>query len=109
MALSADTGTLTMMISTLVDLSMDGRLSGDEQQECLVLAKRLRGTLLNLLSARFDDGTPSVLAANSALTAVNTRVQALSNNVSATANAIASVTNLIGQLDGLLKVATTFV
>jgi hypothetical protein len=109
MALSADTDTLTTMISTLVDLSMDGRFSDDEQQEFLVLAKRLRGTLLNLLSARFDAGTPSVLAANNSLTSVNTQVQALSNDINGTANAIASVTNLVGQLDGLLKVATTFV
>ena len=109
MAIATDTNTLTTLISTLVDLSMDGDVPPDIQKQCLVLAKQLRGSLLNLLSARFNDGTPQVLQANAALVTVNNSVQALSTNLGAAAATIASVTSLVGQLDGLLKFAAAFV
>ena len=109
MAIAVDTNTLTSMISTLVDLSMDGRVPDPIQQECLVLSKRLRGTLVNLLSARFNDGTPAVVTANRALNSANAQVQALINNLNSAANTVAAVTNIVGQLDGLLKIAASFV
>jgi hypothetical protein len=109
MAMATDTNTLTTLISALVDLSMDGDVPSGVQKECLVLAKQLRGSLLNLLSARFNDGTPQVLQANADLTTVNTAVLALSANLGAAAATIANVTALVGQLDGLLKLAVTFV
>jgi hypothetical protein len=108
MAIATDTNTLTTLISTLVDLSMDGDVPPDIQSQCLVLAKQLRERLLNLLSARFNDGTAQVLQANTELTAVNTQVQSLSNNLGAAATTIANVTSLVGQLDGLLKLVSTF-
>jgi hypothetical protein len=109
MAIATDTNTLTTLISTLVDLSMDDDLAPEVQGQCLVLAKRLRGSLLNLLSARFNEGTSEVAKANAALAAVNTQVQALNTHLNAAAETIASVNALVGQLDGLLTLATTFV
>jgi hypothetical protein len=109
MAISVDTTTLTTVISELVDLSMDGQFQDSDQQQFMALAKRLRGTLLNLLSARFNNGTPQVLAANDALTQVNNQVQTLTGNVAATANAIAQLTALVSQLDGLLSLGATVV
>jgi hypothetical protein len=108
MTLAVDTATLTTMISTLVDDSMDGRFSSDQQNQCMVLAKRLRGTLTNLLSARFNDGTQQVNQANAALTAVNTQVQAASSNLNSFAQTVANVTSLVGQLDSLLALAAKF-
>jgi hypothetical protein len=108
MATSVDTSTLTSMISTLVDDSMDGRVSPGDQQQCMVLAKRLRGTLVNLLSARFNDGTPQVVQANSDLNTVNNQVQALVTNLGSSAQTLTNVTSLVGQLDSLLALAAKF-
>jgi hypothetical protein len=109
MAIATDANTLTSLITALVDLSMDGDVPPSIQGQCLVLAKRLRGSLLNLLSARFNDGTAEVLQTNSALTGVNAQVQAMSTNLDAAAATVANVTALVGQLDGLLKLASAFV
>jgi hypothetical protein len=109
MAIATDTNTLTTLITTLVDQSMDGDVPPSIQSQCLVLSKQLRGSLVNLLSARFNDGTAQVIQANTALTAVNAQVQALSTNLGAAAVTVANVTSLVGQLDGLLKLAATFV
>jgi hypothetical protein len=108
MATSVDTSTLTSMISTLVDDSMDGRFSPAQQQQCMVLAKRLRGTLMNLLSARFNDGTPQVVQANSDLNTVNNQIQVAATNLGAFAQTLANVTSLVGQLDSLLALAAKF-
>jgi hypothetical protein len=108
MTISVDATTLTTMISALVDDSMDDRFTDDQQQQCMVLAKRLRGTLVNLLSARFNKGTTEVAQANAALSAVNTQVQAVTENLNAFAQTIADVTALVGQLDDLLTLAAKF-
>ena len=105
---SIDTSTLSSMISTLVDYSMDGRVPEALQPQCMVLAKRLRGTLVNLLSARFNAGTPAVDQANSELRNVNTQVLASINQLGSLSETLANVTNLVGQLDSLLSIAVKF-
>lgn len=105
---SVDTNILASMISTLVDDSMDGRFSPQQQQQCMVLAKRLRGTLVNLLSARFNDTTVEVSKANSDLNALNGQIQAAAANLGSFAQTLANITGLVGQLDGLLALAVKF-
>jgi len=107
--LKVDTTTLSGIISQCFAYSSDGRLSATQQGAMLADGKRLRGLLLNLLSAQFDDGTQAVLAANSQLTTVNTE---LANSAAALANAaktLNDVASLVGNLDKLLNVATTFI
>jgi len=104
-----DTTTLTDIVSQCFDLSMDGRFSDDQQRMFLAEGKRLRGLLLNLLSAQFDEGTPTVIAANNQLQAVNT---SLSNAAAVLANAadtLNEVATLVGNLDKLLNLATNFI
>jgi hypothetical protein len=71
--------------------------------------KRLRGLLLSLLSAQFNDGTQAVLDANGQLKTLNTE---LANSADALKNAAQTrndVANLVGNLDKLLNVATKFI
>ena len=106
--LKVDTTTLSDIINQCFDYSMDGRFSSDQQTALLADGKRLRGLLLNLLSARFDDGTQVVLDANRQLDDINT---ILSNSATALANAaqtLNGVASLVGNLDKLLNVATSF-
>lgn len=106
--LKVDTTTLTDIIDQCFDYSMDGRFSDDEQTALLADGKRLRGLLMNLLSAQFDDGTPEVLAANQQLSTVNASI---SNDAAALVNkakTLNDVASLVGNLDKLLNVATTF-
>jgi hypothetical protein len=87
---------------------MDGRFSQNQRTEFLALGKRLRGSLLNLISAQFDDGTQAVLNANQQLNVVNTQ---LSDAVTALANfaqVVNNISDLVSDLDQLLKVAASF-
>ncbi|MBS0420736.1 MAG: hypothetical protein JSR66_23705 [Proteobacteria bacterium] len=108
MAMSVDTTTLTIMISALVDDSMDDRFTDQQKLQCMVLAKRLRGTLVNLLSVRFNDGTARVTRANADLSAINTQVQEVSANLESFAETAANVAGLVAQLDDLLTLAVKF-
>ena len=106
--LKVDTTTLSDIINQCFDFSMDGRISSDQQTAFLADGKRLRGLLLNLLSAQFDDETQMVVDANKQLTDINAT---LSNSATALANAaqtLSSVASVVGSLDKLLNVATTF-
>ncbi len=107
--MTVDTTTLVAIINRCFAFSADGRFSDPQQASFLVDGKRLRGLLLNLLSAQFNDGTQAVLDANSKLTEVNTQLDngaAVLNNAT---SALTNVSNLVGILDKLLNVAAGFV
>jgi len=101
--IKVDTTTLSNIINQCFAYSSDGRLSPSQQAAMLADGKRLRGLLMNLLSAQFNDGTQAVLDANNQLTKVNT---ALANSATALANAaqtLDDITSLVGNLDKLLN------
>ena len=99
---------LTEIIDKCFDYSMDGRFSPAQQTEFLTIGKRLRGSLLNLLSATFIAGTTEVADANQLLKQRNQEladsVQVLNN----AANVLDQLTEMVGVLDGLLKLASGF-
>lgn len=99
---------LAGLIDRLLDLSGDLRLSPAERAECLAAAKRLRGYLLNLLTARFNQGTPRLLEANAALTSVNADLKAAAQQLQKLAATLESVAKLVGILDDLLRLASSF-
>ena len=103
-----DSVALTAMIDRCFDYSMDGRLTQAERMQFLVSAKRLRGSLLNLLSARFDEGTQALAAANAELGRVNARLQSEAAVLDDAARTLADLTTLVGSLDRLLGVAAGF-
>src|SRR5262249_37320802 len=101
--------TLTDVISQCFDNSTDGRFAEPQRALFLAEGKRLRGLLLNLLSAQFATGTPEVLNANAELKAVNTDLKTSLVNLSNTATTVGSVAHLVGTLDGFLNAAVIFV
>jgi hypothetical protein len=107
--IKVDTTTLVEIINQCFAYSSDGRLPPDQQMMMLADGKRLRGLLLNLLSAQFNDGTQAVLDANGQLKTLNTE---LANSVDAlkkAAQTLNDVANLVSNLDKLLNVATKFI
>jgi len=107
--IKVDTTTLSDIINQFFAYSSDGRLSSDQQGMILAEGKRLRGLLLNLLSAQFNDGTQVVLDANGQLKALNaelTNSAAVLKNAARTVNDVA---NLVGNLDKLLNVVAKFI
>ena len=107
--ITVDTATLSNVINQCFAFASDGRFAQDQQNAFLADGKRLRGLLLNLISAQFNDGTQAVLAANQQLTTVNT---SLSNSATVLANTVKTlnnITSLVGSLDKLLNVAASFV
>jgi hypothetical protein len=104
-----DTTVLADLINRCFAFATDARVAPGAQAAFLADGKRLRGLLLNLLSAQFDDGTQAVVDANQQLTDVNAR---LSNSVAALDNlaaSLAAVASIVGSLDQLLGVAAAFV
>jgi hypothetical protein len=103
-----DSTTLTEVIDRLLDYSMDGRFTQPQRSRFLVLAKRLRGALLNLLSARFTQGTQALNDANAELAAVNTTLKQKAQSLANAAQVLGDVATLVGSLDTLLGTAASF-
>jgi hypothetical protein len=106
--ISLDTPTLTQLISNCFKLSMDGALTDDQRNEFLVVGKRLRGSLLNLISAQFNDGTREVIDANKQLDGTNKQVAKVTQELANVANTLVQINRLVVVLDDLLKIAASF-
>jgi hypothetical protein len=104
-----DTTTLAEIISQCFDNATDGRFTLDERAVFLADGKRLRGLLMNLLSAQFEEGTQEVVDANAELKAVNADLKSSATSLAKTATTLRNVARLVGSLDGLLNVAVKFV
>jgi hypothetical protein len=102
-------GELTQVIDHCFDLSMDGRVHPDDRNEFLALGKRLRGSLLNLLTARFEEGTQEVIEANTKIEGLNKSLSSTTQVLNNTAQGIRQLGQLVSILDGLLKIASNFV
>lgn len=103
-----DVVTLTEVIDRCLDYSMDLRFTQAQRSKFLALAKRLRGSLLNLLSARFDDGTASLKNANDQLTTINARLKKSADTLAHAADTLSNLTTLVGALDKLIGIAASF-
>lgn len=106
--IKVDTTTLANIINQCFDYSSDGRIPSSEQAAFLADGKRLRGLLLNLLSAQFDDGTQVVLDTNKQLAAVNRQLGDAAASLAQSAQTLNTLANLVGNLDKLLNVAANF-
>lgn len=104
-----DNETLTKMILLCFDLSTDGGVPAELRPEFLALGKRLRGTLMNLLSLQFDAQTPKFIEANGKIKTVNKALKKTASDLSNLANTIEQVGKLVGTLDDLLKIGVSLV
>ena len=103
-----DNETLTKMILLCFDLSTDGGVPAKFRPDFLALGKRLRGTLVNLLSAQFDKDAPRFIEAKEKLEVVNRALKETANKLKKFADTVEQVGKLIGTLDDLLKIAVSF-
>jgi len=87
---------------------MDGRLSQPQRTAFLADGKRLRGLLINLLSAQFDEGNQAVLDANGELSNVNSKLAASAAKLANLEQTLGDVATLVRNLDKLLNVAANF-
>jgi len=106
--MKTDNSTLARLIEQCFDYSMDGRFSPAQQTNFLALGKRLRGCLVNLLSATFKDGTPQVVAANQAIAANNKTLSDAVQTLGKAGQILNNLDQLVGVLDGLLQLAAGF-
>lgn len=100
---------LTQVTERCFDLSMDGRVQSADRKEFLTLGKRFRGSLLNLLTAQFAEGTQSVIDANTKIEGLNKRLSSTTQVLNNTAQVIDQLGQLVSVLDDLLKIASAFV
>jgi hypothetical protein len=103
-----DSVTLTAVIDQCLENSMDGRFTQAQRTEFLTLAKRLRGSLLNLLSARFGKDTKALNDTNGALADVNTELKNAAASLAKAAQMLKDLNALVGSLDKLIGVAGMF-
>jgi hypothetical protein len=103
-----DAPALTAAIQRCFALSMDSSVPAHAQAELMSAAKRLRGYLLNLVSARFAARTPEVRAANLAITAANDALAADMKKVKRVAEAVSKLAALLKKLDAALVAAAGF-
>jgi hypothetical protein len=104
-----DSTTLTNLINTCFTLSGNLDLSPDHQKAFLVAGKRLRGSLVNLLSATFEHGTQAVDDANQKMKQINEQASQITGNLAKTGDVLNQVNGVVGVLDELLKFAKSFV
>ena len=106
--MTLDTTTLTNLVTNCFDLSTTGGITDDQRTGFLAAGKQLRGSLMNLISAQFNDGTQDVVNANAQLSSVNQEVLQAKNDLDKANGVLTDVNELIGVLDGLLKLASAF-
>ena len=107
--LKVDTTTLADIVNQCFAFASDGRFTLPQQKALLADGKRLRGLLLNLLSAQFDDGAPAVVDANNQLVGVNNDLADATAALANVAKTLGDVANLVGNLDQLLNIAVSFI
>lgn len=100
---------LAQLAERCFDLSMDGGVQLSDQKDFLAMGKRLRGSLLNLLTAKFEEGTQSVVNANTMIDDLNKKMSNVTQVLNNTSQVIAQIGKLVSILDDLLKIATAFV
>ena len=108
-ATKCDVTALTEVVDRCFDLSMDNRLTEAQCTKYFVLGKRLRGSLLNLISARFEEGTAELEEANEELADVNAALKKDAEAIKNVADTVKSLGTLVGSLDKLLGVAGSFI
>ena len=105
-----DAAALASVINQCFDLSRLTYTFSDEQcKHFLYEGKRLRGLLVNLISARFgQELTPEVVAANTKLAGVAKDLEKVKQELEHYAATVKSLTDIVGALEGLLKAAPLF-
>jgi hypothetical protein len=100
---------LTKTIMECFDCSLDNRFSTEKRREFLIQGKKLRDSLVNLLSAEFKEGTSEVVEANESIGKVNAKLKEKDRVLSNIASVSGDIARLVSILDDLLKLAVSFI
>lgn len=103
--MKTDNQELVKCIEACLDLSMDERLTQACQNEMLALAKRLRGSLMNLLTADFPEDLKQVQEANQELLAISQLLADKNKAIENIAHTTSKIKQVVKGLDGLLRFA----
>ncbi|MHC4570896.1 MAG: hypothetical protein ACYS0C_02310 [Planctomycetota bacterium] len=103
-----DNQKLASIIELCFDYSSNDRVSEEDQKKFLALGKRLRGTLLNLITAEFEADTAQVIEANSQIESVNNKLRNEAQVLDDIANTIEQLGRLASILDDLIGIAAIF-
>jgi len=105
---TVDTVGLTAIVRGCFIQGGNGDLSPNERKEFSFIGKRLRGCLMNLLTARFIAGTQILLEANEQIRQANTELAAFQAHLEQTVAILTRLNGLAALLDELLKAAVAF-
>jgi hypothetical protein len=100
-----DAVALTEVIDACFDNSANSRFTPAQRAEFLAAGQQLSGSLVRLLSERFDEGTAGLEEASGELSAVNTRLKKEADGLAHAAQTLADLSKLVGALDKLVGVA----
>jgi len=98
----------TLLVSCIEQcffLATSSQLTPKQRNEMLALGKRLRGSLINLLTAQFNDDVKEVDEANAEIQAVDQLLLDAIAAVDNVADTVKRVNQLISVLDKLLEIA----
>jgi hypothetical protein len=99
---------LAQLVEQCFSLSMNGDIKESDRKDFLAIGKRLRGSLLNLLTAEFEEGTQEVIDANSRISDLNKNLITVTQNLQQVADVVKQIGQLVTILDDLLKIAASF-
>lgn len=105
---SVDTAALANLIGALLDLSTTSGIPTKTQDEAAVTARRLRGNLVSILSARFDEGTAALLRVNKRIADLNKGLAQDKVTLGSYAKLVQKASKLVSGLDKLMARAAKF-
>lgn len=100
---------LAEIIEICCDLSYTKGVPEELKPKFLVLGKRLRGSLVNLITADFNEDTPEFQDANKKIEEINTELKKVAKELKDAADAVEQTARLVSVLDNLIGLAVNFV
>jgi hypothetical protein len=107
-ATRVDNVALTRLIERCFILSASDRVPERCWPDFLAMGKRLRGCLVNVLTAEFETNTPALVAANGRLKDLNKQLKKTTLDLEEAADTVEDLGKLAKALDDLLRVAASF-
>ncbi len=107
--MQTDNQTLAACVQWIFQLSVHPDIPNAERKQYDALGYRLRLRLVTLLSAKFDDGTPQVIAANKKIKEVNALLKKRLQGLQGAAETVGAIGDLVSIIDDLFQLPFTFV
>ncbi|MGH8109171.1 MAG: hypothetical protein ACREO1_10715 [Arenimonas sp.] len=103
-----DAELLTRLIQLCFKLSQKPGITETQSRNLIVLGKKLRGVLINVLTSKFDASTQLFIDSTDELRNTNKALKEALDDLQKTADAIKKATGVLKLLDKLLQIAVGF-